>query len=332
MPSIAVVIISYNTKEHLRACLKTVLPENPCEVIVVDNASVDGSADMVRAEFPQVTLYANNKNLGYGAAANQAIFQSMAEYILLLNSDLLLQPGTLEALSDYLDAHPRVAVVGPRLLNADGTLQASCFPFPGTLQWLYDNDVAGRLLGRVPVLKGRSLRTWSHDSQRVVPWVKGAAMEIRRRAFVEVNGFDESYFMYYEETDLCYLLNKAGWEIHFAPVTAIIHIGAASTMHLRTEMTVQQFSSAMHFHEKHYSGLQVAALRLIWKCIVLIRFLRGKFRLHFTRGTCNHANIENDVAVWQRILFGDWRGHAACDQARISDAESLTGKQAKADE
>src|SRR5262245_26457705 len=128
---IAVIIVNYNTCEHLRACLETVLAEAPSEVIVVDNASSDDSAQMVRAHYPWVVLCANKTNLGYGAASNQAIARCTAKHVLLLNSDTLLPVGALQALSTYLDRHPRAAIVGPRLVNSDGTLQASCYPFPG---------------------------------------------------------------------------------------------------------------------------------------------------------------------------------------------------------
>jgi N-acetylglucosaminyl-diphospho-decaprenol L-rhamnosyltransferase len=126
----AVVIINYNTCELLRACLATVITEAPSEVVVVDNASSDDSVATVETEYPHVILQVNKTNLGYGAAANQAIASCKAKYVLLLNADTLLRPGTLLALKRYLDQHPRAAIVGPRLEDPDGTLQASCYPFP----------------------------------------------------------------------------------------------------------------------------------------------------------------------------------------------------------
>jgi GT2 family glycosyltransferase len=234
MTPIAVAIVNYNTREHLHACLATVQLEAPSEVVVVDNASSDGSTEMVRADYPWVALHANKTNLGYGAAANQAIASCSAEYVLLLNSDTLLQAGALMALSGYLDLHPHAAIVGPHLVEADGTLQASCYPFPTPLNTFLENSTSAILLGRlirrhIPLLRNFYLRTWPHTSARVVPWLKGAALAIRRTAFDAVGGFDESYFMYFEDADLCYRLNAAGWKVHFVPITTVVHIGGAST-------------------------------------------------------------------------------------------------------
>ena len=133
MTSMAVATVNYNAREHLRASLATVRSEAPSEVVVVDNASSDGSAEMVRDDYPWVVLHTNTTNLGYAAAANQAIASCTADYVLLLNSDTLPQPGALQALSAYLDLHPRVAIVGPRLVNPDGTLQCKprAFHFRG---------------------------------------------------------------------------------------------------------------------------------------------------------------------------------------------------------
>src|SRR5262249_13748854 len=153
-----------------------------------------------------------------------------------------LQPGALWALSTYLDLHSRAAIVGPRLVNLDGTLQASCYPFLGTLRWPIDNDVMSQWIRYIPFFRNCFLRTWSHTHARVVPCVKGAAVTIRREAFDAVGGFDESFFLYFEEMDLCHRLKAVGWQIHFAPVTMVVHAGGASTLQYHHEMTVQFFA------------------------------------------------------------------------------------------
>jgi len=305
MSSIAVIIVNHKTREHLRACLATVQPEALGEVIVVDNASSDGSVEMVQAHYPRVMLHANKANIGYGAAANLAIARSTAKYILLLNSDTLLQPGALQAMSTYLDLHTQAAIVGPRLVNPDGRLQASCRQFPGTLKWLVDNGTLGLLTQRVPVLRDHNLRIWTHDHVRVVPWVLGAALAIRREAFEAVGGFDESFFMYAEETDLCYRLNTAGWQIHFVPVATVTHVGGASTRQYRTKMAIQVVKSDIKFYQRHYSGIRLAGLIAIAKSRVLLRFVRGSIRLPVTRDAGERARIAEDVAVWRDMLSGN---------------------------
>lgn len=276
----SVAIINYNTRDLLRACLSSVVPEHPDRVIVVDNASSDGSAQMVAAEFPRVTLLANASNRGYGAAANMAFSASTARYLLLLNSDTLLRRGALEAMAEYLDEHEEVGVLGPRLINEDGTLQPSCYPFPGSMRWLVDNDDLARYLGTVGSVQRRMFRTWEHDRPRHVPWVMGAALAIRREAFDAVGGFDESFFMYHEETDLCFRMAKLGWETHFAPVTEVVHKGGASTVQHRHAMSVALFESAQRFHRKHYSGFRFFAVESAWRALALIRLLFAAVRYH----------------------------------------------------
>jgi len=306
---VAVVIVNYNTREFLRTCLATVELESPIEMVVVDNASSDGSVEMVRAEYPSAVLYANKTNLGFGSAANQAFANCTAPYMLLLNSDTLLPSGALQALSTYLDEHPLAAIAGPRMLNSDGTLQASCYPFPGTLSWFLDNDDLRWFTRHIPVLRNGLWRVWPHSHARVVPWVKGAALMIRRQAFEAVRGFDESFFLFFEETDLCYRLSMAGWETHFAPVTTIIHAGEASTKQQSTNMTVQLVASNRQYCRKHYSRAWSAALAVIMQGTILARLIRDAFRFHIVRDASKRARIAADMAAWRRVLLGQWHEH-----------------------
>ncbi len=317
MTPIAVAIVNHNTRDHLRECLATVQLEAPPEVVVVDNASWDGSAEMVRAQYPSVTLRANKTNLGYGAAANQAFVSCTAQHVLLLNGDTLLQPGALAALSGYLARHRRAAIVGPRLVDPDGTLQASCYPFPTPLNTLLENSTTAVVLGRlirryIPIVRNSYLRTWPHRSARVVPWVKGAAMAVRREAFDAVGGFDESYFMYFEDADLCYRLNAADWQVHFAPVTTVVHIGGASTRQWGPEMGVRLLASTIQFYRQHASGLRIAEVVLIVKSLMLARWISGGIRLCLTRDACKRAEIAAEMGACRVVVLGHWRNLATC--------------------
>lgn len=307
MSSFAVVIINYNTRELLRRCLRSVLPEAPDEVIVADNGSVDGSAEMVKRDFPGVRLHLDRSNPGYGGASNAAIKQSDAPYVLLLNSDTLLRAGAMAELSRYLDQHPLAAIVGPRLLNRDGSLQPSCFPFPTPLNTLLVKGNLGRAIRYGPVIRDRYLRTWRHDRPRKVPWVRGAALALRREAFAALDGFDESFFMYFEEVDLCRRAWNAGWEVHFAPGAEILHVGGASTVQRRTEMTVRMFDSSMQFHRRYTRGVRLAALAAAERAIVASRLVIDTARLCATRDADARAGLRADLAAWRQILFGGRR-------------------------
>lgn len=299
MSRIAVAIISYNTIDHLRDCLISVRAAGASRVVVVDNGSTDGSVEMVRRDFPEVVVHANQHNPGYGAASNEAIAATGAPYVLLLNTDTLIQPDALEKLQHYLDGHPRAAIVGPLLHNPDGTLQRSAhaFPRPMTLR---------PVVRCIPGLRDRSLLTWPHDRTRTVSWVKGAALAIRTSAFKEVDGFDPRFFMYFEETDLCYRLGTKGWETHFTPVTTVIHKGGASTEQRRAEMALHFHASMRQFYGRHYPRRRLARLDAVLKATTLLTLIRDRARLALTRDPALSDQLAADIEVWERVLLGRW--------------------------
>ena len=302
MTTIAIVIVNYNTCEYLRRCLASIHEGDAVEVIVVDNASSDGSAEMVRTCYPHVTLRAKKSNAGYGAAANEAIASCNADYILLLNSDTLLQSNTAHALQSYLDRHPQTALVGPRLNNSDGTLQASCYPYPTPFNLFLEESLLGRLVAYIPGVRNRYLRTWPHDKARSVPWVLGAALAMRRDAFLAVGGFDPTFFMYFEEIDLCRRLRAAGWQIDFAPVTIIIHIGGASTSQQYAEMQYRLFSSTQLFYRRHYTGWQMRFFHLTMLPIIIARLVRDAVRYSRMRNPQEREKSLATLHVRYRML------------------------------
>ena len=286
MQQIAVAIVNWNTRDLLRACLRSVLAEEPAEVVVADNGSQDGSVEMVRREFPSVEVIVSPENPGYGAASNRAISRCAAEYVVLLNSDTELRPASLRALLRYLETHPQAAVVGPRLLNPDGTLQASCFPFPRPL---------------VPLMKRRTGR-FGHHTPGPVPWVVGAALAIRRTAFHRIGGFDESYHMYFEEVDLCYRLRKAGWETHFTPDAEVVHIIGASTRQRRAEMLLRTRLSSLEFFRRHHRGIPLAVGLAVEHALTLGRLVRDGVRYCLAGSGGRRDQLKENLTVWWALL------------------------------
>lgn len=302
MSEIAIVVVNYNTCKHLHACLTSIVAEQPDEIVVVDNASSDGSVQMVRTQFPIVTVLANQHNPGYGAAANQGLRATTAPYVLLLNSDTRLCRGSLASLRHYLDQHQRAAVVGPRLLNTDGSLQPSCFPFPTPLNILLEQGRLGELVGLLPLARQRYLRTWAHDQARVVPWVLGAALALRRTAFEEVGGFDEAFFMYQEEVDLCYRLRAAGWATHFTPDATLVHDGGVSTAQQRVPMARRLFRSTAAFYARHYAPWRLWLLGLVLSCIMLARLVRDKHQMRRATTERERRRLDEDTTIWRQVL------------------------------
>lgn len=296
---VSVVIVSYNSRELLEACLASIEPEQYDRVIVIDNASTDGSAQLIRENFPWVTLIASDKNHGYGGAANLAVASCSSKYVLLLNCDTLLQPGSLQALSEYLDLHPQAAIVGPALVGPDGTRQASCYSFPTPLQVL---------------LRETSLsKAWPYAQSndpprfaRAVPWVLGAALTIRKQAFESVGGFDRSFFMYYEEVDLCYRLKRSGWQTHFLPSATVTHIGGASTKQQRTAMTMQLYKSLCLFYRQHYSRMQSIQLKFVLTYLMLRNILKEALKISQKTNSYDARHPVDDLQVWRLILSNVW--------------------------
>jgi N-acetylglucosaminyl-diphospho-decaprenol L-rhamnosyltransferase len=304
-------VISYATREHLPACLCALEREPVREVIVVDNASPDGSAEVVRSRYPSVTLIANRANVGYGAAANQAVAAAGGEYVLLLNGDAVPEPGAVSALARYLDEHARAAVVGPQLRSVDGSLQPSCYPFLTPLNVLMVMSGLNGLIAWLPGLRAWHLPTSAHDIARPVPWVKGAALAIRKSAFDAVGGFDESFFLYSEEQDLSYRLAAAGWETHFAPVAVVRHVERASSPGREDAVTEQIFRSLIHFYRRHYSWRRLVGLRFALAVLMSGRIGRDAVRLAREREAGRRRQLRRDIALWRRVLLGRLQRGAA---------------------
>lgn len=312
MSEIAVAVVNYNTRGALRQCLDSVRADGPselAELVVVDNGSTDGSPEMVAEEFPGVELYVDRSNPGYGAAGNRALAETGAPIVLLLNSDTRLRPGALAALRTHLDEHSRTGLVGPRLLNPDGSLQPSCYPFPGPLSTLLAEGQAKYFIRFVPGLRRHYLRTWDHDRVRRIPWVLGAAIAIRRSSFEEVGGFAEEYFMYFEEVDLCYRLDQAGWQVHFTPAAEVVHTGGASTDRLRADMRVQYYRSLLQFYRRHRSSAEVLALQATIRGAAAANLLRDRVRLLATSDGDKASRLSADVDAWRRVMGGEWTAH-----------------------
>lgn len=315
MSTLSACIVSCNTHNLLRACLDSLAVNPPDAVIVVDNNSSDGTVEMLRRDYPHVTLCLNARNLGYGAAANQAIAMSGTDHVLLLNSDTRVAPDALSRLRDVLDQQADVAIVGPRLCNDDGSLQPSCFHFPTPLEVFLDVANAARVIRRIPRLRDMYLRSWMHAEMREVDWVSGAALAIRRRAFDAVHGFDPAFVFYYEEADLCYRMRQAGWRVCFAPAASVTHIGGGSSKGLQgrgrpAELTVQLYAGLAHFYRQHYSPAARLALAGLLEAIAMLRYIRD--RLHLLRlGKSSHDTVERDVLqsnlkAWRLMLRGKW--------------------------
>lgn len=251
MPDLSVSIVNTNSRELLLACLES-LAGTAAEVVVLDNASEDGSAEAMRERFPDVRLIAQSHRAGFGANHNTVIRATTGRYVYVLNEDTTAGDWGFEALATYLDAHPRVAALGPRLVYPDGRLQDSAWRFPTPLV-----SMLGLVsLGRLGVTQSRG------DAPRAVDWVMGAAVVLRRKALDEVGLFDEGFFLYSEEVDLQTRLRRAGWEVHYFPLVSVVHHESQFSADIPERRINEMWRSRHRYWRKHHSGAgaRIAAL------------------------------------------------------------------------
>ncbi|MBM3474304.1 MAG: glycosyltransferase family 2 protein [Armatimonadetes bacterium] len=254
---LSICILNWNTREYLRACLQSIRDTRgdlEPEVIVVDNASSDGSAEMVREEFPEVALIANAQNLKYARGNNQALEQATGTFRLLLNPDVVIQPGALAELLAAMDRHPRAGAVAPRLMNPDGSPQSSCRSFPHPAAILYEAIGLSKLFPRSRRFAAYRMGWWDHNDERTVDQPMASALMLRSEALDEVGLFDEGFPMFFNDVDLCRRLWDARWEVWFTPGAQVIHHVGASTRQVRREMVAESNRSLLRYYEKHYRG------------------------------------------------------------------------------
>lgn len=255
----SVIIVNWNTKDLLRNCLRSVYERGgdvDFEVIVIDNASTDGSAEIVKKGFPQVTLIENSQNRGFAAANNQGIAEAQGRYALLLNSDTVILDKAIQETVSFADAHPEAAVVGCRILNPDRTLQPSCFMFPSILNMLLSSTYLYKLFPKSRFFGRERMTWWGRNDIREVDVVTGCFMLVRREAIEQVGMMDEAFFIYGEETDWCYRYKHAGWKVMFTPCAEIIHLGGQSTIRKPVDMIVRLRLSILRFMRKHHGWLK----------------------------------------------------------------------------
>lgn len=310
---LSIIMVSYNTRDILRTALEKVYRQSQFqnfEVIVVDNASHDGSPDMVAAEFPQVKLIRHDQNGGFAAGNNLGIAIAQGEYILLLNSDAYVFDDSLVETVRFMEQHPETGIMGAQLVCEDGSPQPSARQFPTPWQKL-------RVLSGVES-RHSSYETYydyytagedDHPEPREVGWVPGTYFMIRRDVIDEIGGLDERFFMYFEEVDYCLRATKAGWKVVFNPTIPIIHLGGQSSLATKKEVsrTGKQLvdirvNSEYDYYRKH-SGLMVmllaAGIELGWKSMIWLKnLMQGSSQAQIKRE-------ESQLAmglVWRKVI------------------------------
>jgi GT2 family glycosyltransferase len=272
---ISVVIVAWNAKRYLELCLESLAKTPPLrgmEVLVVDNASADDSIEMVEAKFPWVKLIKSKENLGFSKGNNVAIRQCQGRYIALVNPDVIVFPGCLDALADFLDQNPSVGNVGPRVFNPDMTQQSTCRRFPT----LWNNFCSATSLENIfkgsRLFAGEHMLYFSHDRTLAVDVIVGCFSMIRREAFDEVGLLDEDLFMYGDDVDWCRRARSTGWQVVFNPDARAIHDRGKTTAPFPVRFAVAQQRSVLHYWTKHHTSVGVLGIRSIMILRHLLRY------------------------------------------------------------
>lgn len=260
-PQVAVVVVSFDTRDDLVACLRSLSRVTvPVEVVVVDNASRDGSAAAARAERPDARVLENPGNEGFGRACNQGWRATSAPLVLFLNSDAEVTAGAVEALSAVVDARAEVGVVGPRTVGEDGRIQLSTGPaLTPTAEWRQRQLVRGLREGRAEAqAKVEAMAAREHEPI----WVSGSCLLARRQTLEALQGFDEQFFLYEEDVDLCVRARAAGWRVVFTPAATVRHRLGRSMARLEGRAQLEYHRSHLLYYRKHNGLLATGFLRL----------------------------------------------------------------------
>lgn len=256
---LSIIILTHNTKNLVRECIKNILrvaPRLRYEIIVVDNGSRDGTVESLRREFPSVTVIASKTNTGYGGGNNQGMAAASGRYVCILNPDVTVLIGSLETLVAYLDAHPRVGLCGPRLQNADGSLQYSCFRRLTPFIPVYRRTPLGGFGFARRAVDHFLMRDYEHASPRPIDWLMGAMLMARRSAIDQVGGFDRRYFLYVEDADWAREFWQHGFEVHYVPDARMIHLHQRDSAQGNLLKTLLRRSTWLHLR---------SAIKYFWK-------------------------------------------------------------------
>ena len=313
---LTVVIVSWNVRELLAACLRSLFDDLArsgigANIWVVDNASADDTPAMVRDVFPAVHLIASDENLGFAAANNLVIkrlVQSLRlnqsadckSFVWLLNPDTEVLPGATEVLVAALDAHPKAAVVGAKLLYADGSLQHSAFHFPGLMQLLFEFlPLPARLYETS--LNGRYPRNlYDGPDPFPVDHPLGASMMVRAEAIGQVGLLDEGFWMYCEEIDWCWRMHNAGWDAYCVPAARVIHHAGKSSEQIRTKTFIALWRSRLRLYGKHYPTWKYHLARLLLR--IGMRHKIRKAQAAHRRGEIDAPERDGRLEAYQTVL------------------------------
>lgn len=292
-------------RDLLRRALASILADTAgihSEIILVDNASSDGTLEMVRAEFPEVRLIVNPDNRGFTQANNQALAETKGLYLFLLNPDAELVLGATLALLDYLKANPRVGIAGPQLLNPDGSIQSSRRRFPTFLTALFESTRLQQWFPRNGILARYYVLDQPDSRPQEVDWIVGAAMFVRREVYAGIGGLDQRFFMYSEELDWCYRAKRSGWHVAYVPAARVVHHEGKSSEQVAAARDIYFHSSKIRFFRKYHGAFAAGALKAFLLLMFAYQLLEESIK--WLLGHKRPLRAQRIKSYWQVLASG----------------------------
>jgi GT2 family glycosyltransferase len=282
LPKLSVIIVTFNSEKFLKDCLESVYSQQtdfPFQVIIVDNSSYDNSVSFITENFPKVEIIKNSNNVGFALANNEGVRHSEAEFIMFLNPDTILKNNALQTLVDFMILHPQAGIVGPKIFNVDDSLQRTGVSFPSAWNLLTEILFLDKIFPYSKVFGGHRKLYLNPGQIHEVDYLQGSCLLATRPVLDEVGLFDDTFFMYFEETDLCYRVKKKDYKIIYVPDSAIVHIGGSGMSYYDKKRLILYHQSYVQFLKKHYSQNQqsIIILFLLVRAIVrgIILFMMG---------------------------------------------------------
>ena len=302
---LSIIIVNWNVRDLLDRCLASLfaadIAPGSFEIIVVDAASADSSAGMVRGKYPAVLLLEQAENVGFTRGNNIGLARAQGEFILLLNPDTEVRRGAINLLVDYLKTNPEVGVVGPHTLNSDGSHQSTRRRFPTLMTGVFESTW---LAAAAPAGVERDYRLLDFDDDDIVPvdWVQGSALMLRRELWRDIGGLDESFVMYYEELDFCRRAKSAGWKVAYHGGAIITHHGGKSSEQAAAQKLIHFHTSKLRYFRKHHG----VGSYLFLRAILLLQFA-GQLALETAKGALGHKRelrAERVRQYWRVLQSG----------------------------
>lgn len=299
MKEITIIIVSYNVEDLLKQCIQSIYQMTKPElfdIIVVDNNSGDASVAMIMKTFPNVRLIQNDENLGFSGANNMALRQSSSKYILLLNPDTIILNNSIEKMLEFLASNENAGAVGPQILNPDKSPQKSCRKLPGFIDALFYISGIGRVFPNARIFRSWLLPEFDYGKTQRVEYISGACIMVRKKVFDDIGLFDERFFLYSEDTDLCLRMMKNRWDILYFSVAKIIHYGGqSSNYHKNWQQAEEMFKSWLKYRKKHFSLIHSITFNLTIVTVLIMKLV-------YLRYLSRKQNQEK-IQMYSRLIF-----------------------------